>query len=145
MSWSGSIHIKFYRAGSVSETLSILRDAGWGFYNDTVFYDYYPDPQDPSFSEKRSPVSDWGNILSLLDDKSENGETITLDFLWQGESPHITCLFNASNDLLILPDASIRLPGSRYLTDFSWLLARLVIPLANAGFDVESVDCHDSH
>ncbi len=146
MSWSAHIHITFYKVGSVSETLEVLRKAGWGFYDGRIFYDFYPNPDDPLFSEKQAPEASWPEVLRTLEAKSEEGEIVTLDFYWQSNGPHITCLMRSRTDLLILADASPpRLEGSRHLTDFSWLLARLAVPLIDAGFDIEEVECNDSH
>jgi len=139
MSWAPGIHVESYDPHRPSETLSLLRQAGWGF-GDIILYEHYLGDFDCDFLE--APAASWEGLLKLLDEKAAAGEGIQLRFTWPEPFVFITCNQQGPLTLAIYPDASAPLiSGSRAILDYSWLLQRTVVPLEQAGWNLSNIDC----
>jgi hypothetical protein len=108
------------------------------------------DPEDePPLCDTVATEPKWNDVLSLFDARIRDGRAFAINFYWEGrwddEGIHVTCVMHQPDALYIFPDASAPLlvPAQR-LTDFSWLLRRTALPLAQAGHDLWKIECCDS-
>ena len=146
MSWSSSIRIKFYSVQPVSAVFSVLHRAGWGFGNDLILYEHYVNDDDFACNVQYAPASALSEVLALLDTKSQAGEQIRLRLDWQGDDVMLDCNMKTSEELVIYFGADAPALCEPYsLTDFSWMLHRIAVPLLEAGYDTAEVECSSGH
>lgn len=130
----------------MSQTVTLLRAAGWGLWGGRLTYAHHLEADEVYGVEQQAYEPELPNVLRLLDEKSKAGEVIKIDLAWQVGELVITCMFSSAKEVLIFPSVDTpRLRGSRHLTDWNWLLTRTLVPLMEAGYDPESVECKDSH
>jgi hypothetical protein len=78
-----SIDITFCDTQLPSDIFSALREAGWGFRNDTITYACYHDIIDfGGQTTEAAPTVFWPELLQILDAKVSDGATVFMPMYW---------------------------------------------------------------
>ena len=142
MSIVSSIDVTLFDAPAPSQTLDILHDAGWQFWEGRVSYQHFIEyiEADWSYAEP----GEWENTQRLLDAKCSEGQKIAIQQQWRDEDEEVIFTFYSRDVVhVLLSGFSHRICGR--FSDFSWYLDRILCPLDKAQYTILEVTCNDDN
>jgi hypothetical protein len=125
----------------ISQVLSSLLSSGWVYVLDGNVT-FLPKGDNGNYEWQSEPVAQF-DLYSYVADLENNGETVGIT-LMNGED-------EVGGDLLLFSDGKIifsiqinRKIAGHGFTDIDWYLRQLVVPITKAGFELESLEFHES-
>jgi hypothetical protein len=140
MSISASLEFAFSDSFEVTGLIHCLLDGGW-VYDDHGSISYLPLGDDDSFDWRRSDLSSWSEVISLVDQKARSNELVGIVLTWRDTL--------IGGEFLFYPDlrsVSVCLTVNRKIinadcTDFSWYLEKINTPLTKGGYLLQKIVC----
>jgi hypothetical protein len=127
-----------------SEIIETLRKYGWTD-NDHGSNTYLSMTNNGEFTWERTPLMDRKDVLNLLSEKEKREEAIGIVLLWDDTGIGGSFVFDKKKRRVSVSLMVNRKVLERYpVTDISWYLDRLVPPLLQKGYSLESIQWTDS-
>ncbi len=121
--------------GGLEEILAVLQAAGWG--NREGMTEYLPQHDDGMYDWQKSNLSPE-EFSVILHEKQRLHETVGVILYYQNTETGIMLLAQDAQEIQFGLDIGRRTIAD-HMTDVSWYLEHVVLPMKRAGFGMDSV------
>jgi hypothetical protein len=140
MALENSIIFRLATYKSAVTTLTVLRASGWTSRGPIIYFtgwDY------EELEEMRGlPSEAWEDVRSVLEERERKGLIVAIGARWNDTAVGCDFRLESPSVLDVWIDAGgPGFEGQQFWPDFSWYLARILLPLQDAGYRTESIIC----
>lgn len=139
MSHTAGIEISISNKLDSLKLIQLFIDSGWS-YDDYGMITYLPFNDNDKFDWRRANLTEFLEVAEVIKKKMINAEIVGMVLTWEDTKIGGEFLFYQENDFIMSLSSNRKTLAACYdYTDVSWYIKRLIPPIIDAGYTIESV------
>ena len=140
MSVSASLDIRFAKEMSAANVVKKLLNSGWRLQDEEGNSMYLPLADRGRYDWQIAAISPE-ELLKMIRKQEKNDDTVGLSMSWQDSQIGGEFLFLKPQELFVVLSMNRQVITGTRLTDMSWYVERIVLPLEQAGVRMAGFSC----